>query len=99
MYRKRCLGKLHAFVTSKDNDNLELAPAILIWNRDPFMWTRKKVRVPPAQLEKSDKVDEDEEEIRIPTPRFTRKTSLPKPDPRGKTIATSPEKTKKSEEP
>lgn len=34
---KRVWKRLHAFVTSKAEDSLEIAPDIPVWNKDPFM--------------------------------------------------------------
>lgn len=90
---------MHALVTRKDKDTLEVTSVVSIWNRDPFFKIKKKVRVATMQLEQPDEEDEDEEEIPITRPRSMRKPPLTKPDHNGKTIATSPEKLKKSDAP
>lgn len=63
------------------------------------MWIKKKVRVTTEQLEQSDEEDEDKEAILVIRPRSTRKPPPAKLDPKGKIIATSLGKTKKSKEP
>lgn len=52
------------------------------------MRIKKNVRVPALQLDQADEEDEDEEDISMTRPRSVRKTAT-KPDPKGKTIATS----------
>lgn len=94
LYWKKSLGKMHAFVTSKTKDILEVAPAIPIWNNDPLMRIKEKVRVPTVQVEQSEEEEEDEEEIPTTIPHFARKSPA-KPDSKRKTIATSPEKVMK----
>lgn len=41
---------MHAFVTSKDEGNLEVAPIVPIWKR-PLYEEKKKTSVPKMQLE------------------------------------------------
>lgn len=53
--------------------------------------------MPTVELEQPNEEDEDEEEISIKRPRLVRKSPT-KPDPKGKNIARSLERTKKIEE-
>lgn len=41
-YIENWLGTMHAIVTSKAEDTLEVTPAIPIWNNDPLMRIEKK---------------------------------------------------------
>lgn len=46
IYYKKTLGKLFAFVASKDGDTLEVTEAMPIWSKAPFMHIKKNVSVP-----------------------------------------------------
>lgn len=59
---------MHASMISKAEDTLKVAPVTPIWNKNPFMWIEKKVRILIAELEQSDGEDEDEEDIPITRP-------------------------------
>lgn len=48
-------------MTSQE-DTLEVAEAMRIWSKKPFMHIKKNVRVLTAQLEQPDEKDEDKEE-------------------------------------
>lgn len=56
---------MHAFVTSKTEDTLEVAPVIPIWHKERFMRIKKKVKVPTIQLKQSNKEDEEDVEFLI----------------------------------
>lgn len=58
--------------------------------------TKKVQQVPTAHLEQSDGKDEEEEEIPITRPRPMHKPSSAKLVPKYKTVATYPEKMRKS---
>lgn len=82
---------------SKDEDKLEVTPALPTRKKDPLMLLKKEVRVPTVQLERPNKEDEDENEIPITRPRSVR-MSPARSYPKGKTVETSSEKTKKTKE-
>lgn len=50
------LGKICAFVLSKDEDTLKAVEARLIWSKDPLMSIKINMRLPIAQLEQPDGV-------------------------------------------
>lgn len=49
--KKKYLGAMHAFVTSKDESTLKVALTVPVWNMDSFMRIKKKIKVPTMQLE------------------------------------------------
>lgn len=52
-----------------------MAPAVAVWNKDPFMKIKEKIVFPTMQLESvphSEEEEEDEEEISITRPRSGR---------------------------
>lgn len=53
-YWKKNLGKMCAFVLSKDEDTLEVIEAMPIWSKDPFVHIKRNVRVLTVQLEQPD---------------------------------------------
>lgn len=63
------------FVLSRDKDTLEVAEAMPIWSKNPFMRIKRNVKVPTIQLGQPDEVDEVEEEIPITKPPSSRKTA------------------------
>lgn len=59
------MGTMHTIVANKDDNTLEVATTVAIWNRDPFIRVKKKTSILTMQLESiphSDK-EEDKEEI------------------------------------
>lgn len=66
-------------------------------SKDPLMRIKRNVRSPTIQLGQTDEKDEDEDEIRMVKPCSSRKTTA-KSDPKGKNVASSPEKAKKNKE-
>lgn len=90
--------EMFAFISSKDEDMLDVANVTPIQNKDPFMRIQKIVRVATVQSEQPDEEDKDEEEIPITRLAQLEKIAT-KPSPKRKYIASSPENTKKTKEP
>lgn len=53
-YWKKNLGKMCAFVLSKDEDTLDVTKAMPKTSKDPFMRIKRNVRVLTVQLERPD---------------------------------------------
>lgn len=88
LHWKKCLRKMHAFVTSKDEDSLEVNPTVSIWYKDPFMQIRSNLTRKTRMRRKSQSQDYD------PCGRHTGWNRS-----KGKTIATSLKKVEKNKEP
>lgn len=53
---------MHALETSKNVDTLVATLDVPIWDRDPFLRIKEKVRAETMQLKRPDEEGEDEEE-------------------------------------
>lgn len=94
------MSKIGESLLSQDEKTLDVAEAGPIWSKNAFLCIKKDVGVPTVQLVQPEAADKEteEEETHVTRSRPTRKRTT-KPDQKGKDIASSPKKAKKTKVP